>query len=104
MYAEGDSKFRSNIISFATQKLLCNAATHIDPQFNPQSGSEQTLACLSVRLSLEFKTTPWLNRRSTSDIERRQIERHMRVCLAATPGLREMVTNCPSEPLLAEAA
>ena len=97
MYQAGDSEFRSKIVMFAICKLLCAGTTKITDKVE-----EQTLACLSVRLGLEFKTPAWLEGRL--DIECRQVERHMRVCLAATPGLQKIVTICPSEPLLAEAA
>ena len=100
MYHAGDPQFRSNILRFATCKLLCAGNSKISDMVEEQA--EQTLACLSVRLSLEFKTPAWLEGRL--DIERQQVERHMRVCLAATPGLQKIVTICPSEPLLAEAA
>jgi len=53
-----------------------------------------------VRLGLDFKATPWLD----SAAERNQVERHMRLCLAATEGFYNMVTISPSEPLLAEAS
>ena len=60
----------------------------------------ESLACLAVRLGLDFKATSWLDR----DAERVQVERHMRLCLRATDGFRTMVTISPSEPLLAEAS
>ena len=60
----------------------------------------EKLACLAVRLGLDFRATSWTEREN----ERRQVERHMRLCLAATPGFHNMVTISPSEPLLAEAA
>ena len=60
----------------------------------------ESLACLAVRLGLDFNATSWLDR----DAERTQVERHMRICLAATDGFRMMFTVSPSEPLLAEAS
>ncbi len=61
-----------------------------------RSGS---LACLSVRFVLEF------NQGGTAgDIARTQVERHMRLCLAATAGRETFITLAGSEPLLAEAA
>ena len=53
-----------------------------------------------MRLGLDFNATSWLDRHA----ERTQVERHMRICLAATDGFRMMVTISPSEPLLAEAS
>ena len=58
-----------------------------------------TLACLSVRFSLEFNMDG-----TAGDIARTQVERHMRLCLAATVGRDTLVTLAGSEPLLAEAA
>lgn len=59
-----------------------------------------TLACLAVRLGVDFQATEWALRAK----EREQVERHMRLCLSASPGFEHMVTVAPSEPLLAEAA
>lgn len=53
-----------------------------------------------MRLGLDFRATSWLERAA----ERAQVERHMRICLAATDGFRSMITISPSEPLLAEAS
>jgi hypothetical protein len=38
------------------------------------------------------------------DVTHTQVERHMRLCIAATAGLEKMITIPGSEPLLAEAA
>ena len=92
MYNAGDQEFKSNIVEVAMCKLLCSRNIKISDKLKEQA--EQTLACLSVRLSLEFKTPEWLEERL--DIERQQVERHMRVCLAATPGLQKMATICQS--------
>ncbi len=61
-----------------------------------RSGS---LACLSVRFALEFNHDG-----TAGDIARTQVERHMRLCLAATAGRETFITLAGSEPLLAEAA
>lgn len=61
---------------------------------------DEKLACLAVRLGLDFQATSWLERTA----ERTQVERHMRLCLSASAGFQNMVTISPSEPLLAEAA
>ena len=63
---------------------------------NDRSGS---LACLSVRFALEFNMDG-----TAGDVARTQVERHMRLCLAATAGRDTLVTLAGSEPLLAEAA
>ncbi|KAH9990646.1 hypothetical protein BJV74DRAFT_920614 [Russula compacta] len=70
---------------------LHNGPPVLDPKNWPGS-----LACLSVRFALEFNMDA-----PGSDIARTQVERHMRLCLAATP---EFITLAGSEPLLAEAA
>jgi len=38
------------------------------------------------------------------DVNRVQVERHMRLCIAATTGFEKMITISGSEPLLAEVA
>ena len=78
---------------FALMKLLHKTAVHdID--------DEGALACLAVRFALEFRPVSMAHLR----LEMRQVERHMRVCLAATTGFERMITAAPSEPFLAEAA
>jgi hypothetical protein len=78
---------------FAKEKLL-NGQSWLEE--GNRSGS---LACLSVRFSLEF------NADSVSrDVTCKQVERHMRLCLAATTGFTRLITLSGSEPLLAEAA
>ena len=57
------------------------------------------LACLSVRFALEFNADS-----ISRDVTRKQVERHMRLCLAATTGFGRLITLAGSEPLLAEAA
>jgi len=61
---------------------------------------DESLACLAIRLGLDFNDTSWVER----EMERTQVERHMRMCIHATEGFRTMVTLSPSEPLLAEAS
>jgi hypothetical protein len=68
------------------------------PSGRPLTAVEK-LACLAVRLGLDFRATSLTER-----AEREQVERHMRLCLSATPGFHNMVTISASEPLLAEAA
>ncbi|KAF8893733.1 hypothetical protein CPB84DRAFT_1732264 [Gymnopilus junonius] len=93
-YDCGDQHVKKSIIEFAQVKVLCRKVITGPLQTN------ETLACLAIRLGLEFKSTSWVDRKA----ERAQVERHMRLCLAATPGFHNMVTISPSEPLLAEAA
>lgn len=86
-------KSENEILDFAKTKLLDNKVKLAD------AGPPGSLACLSVRFALEFNADG-----SSRDIARRQVERHMRLCLAATTGFEHLVTTAGSEPLLAEAA
>ena len=79
-------------MDFAKGKLLGGPST----LGNDRSGS---LACLAVRFALEFNMDG-----TAGDVARTQVERHMRLCLAATAGRDTLVTLAGSEPLLAEAA
>jgi len=81
------------IIDYAGQKLLNG------PNQLRGDNSAGTLACLSVRFALEFNMDV-----SARDVSHTQVERHMRLCIAATVGLEKMITISGSEPLLAEAA
>lgn len=71
-----------------------------DPVRNGHLTDEQKLACILLRLCVEFRGTHWLDRLP----ERIQVERHLRLCLSATAGFKYMFTISPSEPLLADAA
>jgi hypothetical protein len=53
----------------------------------------------STRFALEFNMDG-----TARDVTHTQVERHMRLCIAATAGLEKMITIPGSEPLLAEAA
>ena len=81
------------IMDFAKQKLLCGS-NELEAQ--NRAGS---LACLSTRFALEFNMDG-----TARDVTRTLVERHMRLCIAATAGLEKMITIAGSEPLLAEAA
>ena len=59
-----------------------------------------SLACLSVRFALELDVSDEYGREVTLT----QIERHMRLCVAATAGFEKLITTTGSEPFLAEAA
>ena len=87
-------QYRSKIelMDLAKVKLLDGPPT----LENNRSGS---LACLSMRFALEFNMDG-----TAGDVARTQVERHMRLCLAATAGRDTLVTLAGSEPLLAEAA
>jgi hypothetical protein len=70
---------------------------HIDPY---EMSQEAILACLSVRFGLEFD----LSVPNTRAVQITQVERHLRLCLAASPGLDCLLTAAGSEPYLAKAA
>jgi hypothetical protein len=84
------------LLYFAKQKLLDGKSKLL-----PAADEPGSLACLCVRFALEFDINP--NERSRAIIHK-QIERHMRLCIAATTGFDVYVTIAGSEPLLAEAA
>lgn len=78
---------------YAKQKLL-NGPSEL------RSGNwAGSLACLSIRFALDFNVDE-----TARKVAFVQVERHMRLCLAATAGLEKMITIPGSEPLLAEAA
>ncbi|KAI0285279.1 hypothetical protein BGY98DRAFT_1092902 [Russula aff. rugulosa BPL654] len=79
--------------SFAKQKLL-NGKEFLD-----KADISGSLACLATRFGLEFNEDE-----DSRDVSYKQVERHMRVCIAATTGFKNMITCSSSEPLLAEAA
>ncbi|KAA1471223.1 hypothetical protein DENSPDRAFT_99917 [Dentipellis sp. KUC8613] len=94
-YDDGDESVRKEIISFASVKLLAGSV-----QRTELLTEDQKLACLAVRLGVDFRATSWQHREK----ERTQVGRHMRLCLSASEGFQDIVTIAPSEPLLAEAA
>jgi len=86
---ENDDEF----LEFVKSKLL-DCRTSLIKGDDPGS-----LACLSVRFALKFKADV-----ASRDVTRTQVERHMRLCLAATTGFERLITIAASEPILAEAA
>jgi len=89
----GEDK-ETDIIRFAKQKLLNSGKDHLEA--GDSSGS---LACLAIRFGLEFNEDE-----DSCDISFKQVECHMRICIAATTGFKKLITCSSSEPLLAEAA
>jgi hypothetical protein len=81
------------LMDFAKGKLLDG------PTMLAKDDRSGSLACLSVRFPLEFNQDG-----RASDVACKQVERHMRLCLAATAGREKFITFAGSEPLLAEAA
>jgi hypothetical protein len=59
-----------------------------------------SLACLSVRFALDFD----LADKSGRDVALTLVERHMRLCVAASTQFEKVITIAGSEPYLAEAA
>ena len=86
-------QYRKELILFAKEKLLNGRSTL---HYENRPGS---LACLSVRFALEFNADS-----ISRDVTRKQVEGHMRLCLAATTGFGRLITLAGSEPFLAEAA
>jgi hypothetical protein len=80
------------IMDFAKQTLVCGPS---ELEAQNRAGS---LACLSTRFALEFNMDG-----TARDVTHAQVERHTRLCIAATAGLGKMITIPGSEPLLAEA-
>ena len=85
--------YETELLQFAKQKLL-NGPSTLDSR-----NSSASLACLCVRFGLEFNADA-----ISREVACTQVERHMRLCLAATTGFERLVTITGSEPLLAEAA
>ncbi len=93
IYDADDYKSEIDLMDLAKAKLLDGP---IVLEAINRAGS---LACLSVRFALEFNMDG-----TAGDVARTQVERHMRLCLAATTERETFVTLAGSEPLLAEAA
>ena len=85
------------LLKFAKRKLL-DGKRQLE-----KKDSSGSLACLSVRFALEFNAGPKFLEVTCKQMER-HMERHMRLCLAATTGCETLITFSGSEPLLAEAA
>jgi hypothetical protein len=88
-----ESPTESELLDFVMQKLL-DGPTSLAKDNRPGS-----LTCLSVQFGLKFNMDG-----TAHDIACAQVERHMRLCIAATTGLESLVTIARSEPLLADAA
>ncbi|KIL63609.1 hypothetical protein M378DRAFT_164281 [Amanita muscaria Koide BX008] len=100
-YFNGDADIRNYIVYYAAEKLLGGVAFPHTPEAKKETfTSEAKLACMAVRLALEFNATTL----ASQNRERTQVEKHMRVCLVMNPGNEAAVTIAPSEPILAEAA
>jgi hypothetical protein len=89
---------QSAIMPFAIQKLLGGVNDLGDASF--PNYLDRSLACLSVRVPLEFN----FSHSNARHIVAKQVERHMRLCTITTSGFEVLLTTTGSEPLLAEAA
>src|ERR1700730_10718257 len=74
------------LMVFTKEKLLNGPSTLVD------ADHRGSLACLSVRFALEFNADS-----ISRDVTRKQVERHMRLCLAATTGFGRLITLAGSE-------
>ncbi|KIL63636.1 hypothetical protein M378DRAFT_662372 [Amanita muscaria Koide BX008] len=100
-YINGDKEIQKSIVYYAAEKLLGGVAfPHTTERKKETLTSDAKLACMAVRLALDFNATTL----TSQNRERTQVEKHMRVCLVMNPGFEAAVTIAPSEPLLAEAA
>ena len=86
------------ITRFAIQKLLGGFGDLGNPTLPDYL--DRTLACLSIRVPLEFS----FSHPNPRHIVAKLIERHLRLCTIATNDFELLLTTTGSEPLLAEAA
>jgi len=84
---------------FAGEKLLCKPF-FTSEEFVRKLTDEEKLACISVRIPLEFNSRTL----RSQEMEKNLVDKHMRVCLTVDPGFETVITVAPSEPLLAEAS
>ena len=91
--ATDDDAVRKDIINLAISKL-------VNPNRQATLDEHQQLACLAQRVPIEFNSTTYIDQ----EMERQQVEGHMRVCLRIDATSETMVTVSASEPLLSEAA
>ncbi|RPD56220.1 hypothetical protein L227DRAFT_656305 [Lentinus tigrinus ALCF2SS1-6] len=100
---------RNDIVTFAGMKLL------FAKRATPDGFSEdQSLACIAVRIPIEFNQTVLDSEQDKASEEIKKIEgsqrecklvaRHMRLLLYAETGFSPVITGSSSEPLLVEAA
>jgi hypothetical protein len=83
--------YKEVFMRFARQKLLDGQVELTASGMNGPG----SLACLSVRFALEFDRADGDSR----TVARKQVERHMRLSVAATTGFETLVTVAGSEPL-----
>lgn len=94
-YEHGDDTIKDHIFDFAAEKLLNQTADE-----NQLLSADQKLACLSVRLALDFN--PYTADARQKDLN--LIENHLRVCLQVSNSFDRIKSVGPSEPILGDAA
>lgn len=103
-YHQGGKLIKESILGFAIQKLLCGVVQVDEPMYKPA----HMYAVLSQRLALDVSTPQYLfNNANPFDgiqIVHRQIENHLRVCVAIGTGIESLRAIAASEPILSEAA
>ncbi len=95
----GDPDVKSELISFAKEKLICRTVNS-----NYWLKKHEALAVLSVRLMLDFEPLRVALQRDETDSEANQVARHMRIAYSVPSHREYMRSGSPSEPILAEAA
>lgn len=103
-YDYGDDAVKNSLLEFAVQKLLCG---HLE---NEKALTQaQIYAVLSQRLAIDINTPHYLfpaaeDSLKTTEAIHKQVENHMRVCVAVGDGIESLRAIAPSEPILSEAS
>ncbi|EKM49205.1 uncharacterized protein PHACADRAFT_107241, partial [Phanerochaete carnosa HHB-10118-sp] len=92
-YLAGNDEVKRGIVGFAAEKLL-NGSWPADVK---NLSKQQKFACLSARLPLNF--TPMPTSLHSEEVE--QVEKHLRILLRTHNDRAGIVTETPSEPILA---
>ncbi|KAF8346723.1 hypothetical protein F5887DRAFT_1073392 [Amanita rubescens] len=95
-FDHGKGEARNEIVDFAASKLICGQSGNIPTGLD----DDQKLACMAVRLALEFNSTTLKSRQR----EHLQVAKHMRICIKVNDGFETIVSVAASEPILAEGA
>ncbi|CAG8634926.1 15468_t:CDS:2 [Acaulospora colombiana] len=95
-YENGNKTVKTRIFNFGMAKLLCKSS--IDEKTFPTR--QDILAIMGLRLGLQLGTQDG----SGAYIAQELVERHMRLIVRLNANLQTIMTNAPSEPVLAEAS
>jgi hypothetical protein len=101
-YDRGNTTIQANIILFAASKLLGGGINPWGPDAKLKLELPQRLGCLAQRLPIEFLSVSYSS--NLADPQTVQVWSHMRVVIRVDGNLETLVTLCPSEPILSEAA